>query len=539
MINKIKNINPLYLSFLIGITYSILVFVNPYKNIFYGDVGLMYVQVQDIIEGGYSDFSLKYKGEEVDPEYKFFPYTKPFLAEINNKHYFVFPPYYLFINTFLFQLFGVNGLYILNLISFVFTLILIYKLGKYFDLENRFINLSVLLYVFGMTASNYNFVFHELTFAIFWITISLYFLFLFFETNKNIHLVLFTFLGAISLFFRLEFIFILFAAGLSLVFYKRKNIFSVILFSILGLVVPFFFLLFLNLKIHNHPLGLRYLLNMTDSSVFSIQEKLGIINDLLFSKSISLFAQSPYILICFIFPFLRKRIQSSNKFFLFFIVSLSAICILLTSPNNGGHISPRYLFGVYPLLSILSIISYKSLVEYANLIKSEKEENFLWKNATSIIQILFLILIVLSFYSTFRNYQWLQRASNSVLIFDKQLKVLAEDNPIIFRDYSQPLNAQSLYLDQMTFVMEKLEFLPSLLDKLKLAGKEKVLLSEAFASEMNFNSRLLAENIYTKSLNLSQKEDKYYFPDGKKYVTFHWIEYGKKQTLLVLNIFLN
>ena len=263
MINKIKNINPLYLSFLIGITYSILVFINPYKNIFYGDVGLMYVQVQDIIEGGYSDFSLKYKGEEVDPEYKFFPYTKPFLAEINNKHYFVFPPYYLFINTFLFQLFGVNGLYILNLISFVFTLILIYKLGKYFDLENRFINLSVLLYVFGMTASNYNFVFHELTFAIFWITISLYFLFLFFETNKNIHLVLFAFLGAISLFFRLEFIFILFAAGLSLVFYKRKNIFSVILFSILGLVVPFFFLLFLNLKIHNHPLGLRYLLNMT------------------------------------------------------------------------------------------------------------------------------------------------------------------------------------------------------------------------------------------------------------------------------------
>ena len=246
--------------------------------------------------------NLKRYDEEVDPEYKFFPYTKPFLAEINNKHYFVFPPYYLFINTFLFQLFGVNGLYILNLISFVFTLILIYKLGKYFDLENRFINLSVLLYVFGMTASNYNFVFHELTFAIFWITISLYFLFLFFETNKNIHLVLFTFLGAISLFFRLEFIFILFAAGLSLVFYKRKNIFSVILFSILGLVVPFFFLLFLNLKIHNHPLGLRYLLNMTDSSVFSIQEKLGIINDLLFSKSISLFAQSPYILICFIFP---------------------------------------------------------------------------------------------------------------------------------------------------------------------------------------------------------------------------------------------
>ena len=120
MLTKIKNLNPINTIFFIGFIYCIFIIINPYKSTHYGDVGLMYAQVQDLIDSGYSKFSLIYRGESIDPEYKFFPYKKPFVGKINQKYYFVFPPYFLLMNAGLFQLFGMNGLYILNFLAFLF-----------------------------------------------------------------------------------------------------------------------------------------------------------------------------------------------------------------------------------------------------------------------------------------------------------------------------------------------------------------------------------------------------------------------------------
>ncbi len=538
MLDKIKNINPPIIISFIGLIYAMLIIINPYKNIHYGDIGLMYVQVQDIIDSGYSKFSLSYKGESIDPEYKFFPYKKPFVGEINQKHYFVFPPYFLLMNAILFQLFGNDGLFILNFLSFLITLFLIYKLGSQFELDNFFINLSIILYVFGMTSSNYNFVFHELPFAIFWITLSIYFSFLYLRDKRNLYLFLFGFFGAISLFFRLEMIFIIVACGVTLQLVLRNNFWQFLKFSIIGFIIPFSIFIFFNYQIYDNPFGLRYSLNLTETSALSLKDKFQIIYDLLFLKARGLFHQSPFTVILFLFTFFYRKNKDPRKKFLFIVISLSLLCILITSPNNGGHISPRYLFGVYPVLSIFSVTCYKFILEYLTGMREKRLESFFYRNLDLSFKILFVCLVTFSIISNYQNYRWLQKSSANVSIFNSRLQSLAGKNPIVFRDYSQPLNAQSLYLNQMTFTLEDLNDLSILLQKFKSANIGKAIVSQVFPAAMDDISKSKAMEIYITYLELSRREDRFYFPDEKMYVTFNWIDLGKNQNLLVLNIFL-
>jgi hypothetical protein len=538
MLDKLKNINPRIMISFIGLVYAILIIINPYKNIHYGDIGLMYVQVQDIIDSGYSKFSLSYRGESIDPEYKFFPYKKPFVGEINQKHYFVFPPYFLLINAILFQRLGNDGLFILNFLSFLFTLFLIFKLGSQFELDNSFINFSIVLYVFGMTSSNYNFVFHELPFAIFLITLSIYFSFLYLRDKRNLYLLLFGFFGAASLFFRLEMIFIIAACGVALQFTLRNNFWQILKFSIIGFIIPFSIFIFFNYQIYDNPFGLRYSLNLTEASALSLKDKFQIIYDLLFLKARGLFYQSPFVAILFLFAFFYKKNKEPGRKFLFIVISLSLFCILITSPNNGGHISPRYLFGVYPVLSIFSVTCYKFISEYLISLREKRMEAFFYKNLALSFKILFLCLVVFSIISTYQNYQWLKKSSGNVSIFNSKLQSLAGKNPIVFRDYSQPINAQSLYLNQMTFTLEDLNGLSFLLQKFESANIREVIVSQVFSAAMNDRNKTEAMEIYIKYLELSQKKDRFYFPDEKMYVTFSWIDLGKNQNLLVLNIFL-
>jgi hypothetical protein len=165
-------------------------------------------------------------------------------------------------------------------------------------------------------------------------------------------------------------------------------------------------------------------------------------------------------------------------------------------------------------------------------------EAFFYKNLALSFKILFLCLVVFSIISTYQNYQWLKKSSGNVSIFNSKLQSLAGKNPIVFRDYSQPINAQSLYLNQMTFTLEDLNGLSFLLQKFESANIREVIVSQVFSAAMNDRNKTEAMEIYIKYLELSQKKDRFYFPDEKMYVTFSWIDLGKNQNLLVLNIFL-
>lgn len=68
----------------------------------------------------------------------------------------------------------------------------------------------------------------------------------------------------------------------------------------------------------------------------------------------------------------------------------------------------------------------------------------------------------------------MQRAVLNVEKFNQKLMKATGDNiPIIFRDYAQPLNAQNLYVRQMTFVVDALEAISPLLFSLQSSGIQK------------------------------------------------------------------
>ncbi len=535
-----KNISPLLSILFVALIFLFLIVFSPSKGIQYGDFGLMNIQVQDIIESGYSTFSLNYKGETVDPEHKFYPYTKPFIGKVNGKYYIDFPPYFPLVNAPFVQLLGVNGLYLLNYLSLLLTLFLLYKLGKLYELDNLLIHLSIILYSFGMTSTMYNLVFHEYPLGIFWITLSFYFISHYYKKQNLSSLVLFGFFGALSLFFRLEMIFVIIASGLSLVFIQKKDFFKILIYSLSGFIFPFLLLLYLNYYIHGHPLGLRYLLTLTDNSTPSLLGRIAIIQDMLFSNTRGIFHQSPFILILVAAILFGKKFLNKERFLLI-LTFIGFILILLTSPNHGDHRAPRYLFGIYPILSILSVICYQFLTTQINSNEEilQAKVNISPKTKNILLTSLFAILILLSFHSTFQNYRWMKRASLGVAEFNQRLSKIAENNPIIFRDYAQPLNSQNLYLNQMMFVVENMDDLKNLLQKLKSTNVPKVIVSQAFPSGLETGSRDNIVQNYSKSLTLTQQGDKFYFPNEEMYTIFEWIDLGKNQSLLVLNIFLN
>lgn len=529
---KFSNSKPTRVIFLIGIIYFFLIFFNPAKGVQFGDFGLMYIQVEDIVKSGYSTFAVHYKGEKVDSEYKFFPFKKPFLGKVGEKYYIDFPPYFPLLNAPFYQWLGVNGLYLLNYFSLLLTLFLLYKLGKLFELENSFINLSLFLYSFGMTATTYNLVFHEYPLAIFWITAGFYFASVYFKKERNYSLILFGFFGAVSLYFRLEMVFVILACGLGLVFVYPKNFLKIGIYSLLGFIFPFVYLLYLNFDIHGHPLGLRFALTLTDESTVGLLGRIAIIRDMLFSNTRGFFPQSPFVFVLLIgFYFVKEKLKKEK--YLFIILIIGFVLVLLTSPNHGDHRAPRYLFGLYPVFCLASVFVISQVQNFFKEDNDSKE--YLWK----VIQSIFSILILASFYSSFQNYQWMQRAAKNVEMFNSELKKISDkDTPIIFRDYAQPLNTQVLYTEQMLFVVEELVGIKKLLLKLSEHGTKRVIISQLFPTELGKEKRPEIEDEYKKQFQLIAKDANFYFPDSPMHLQFHWIDLGKKQNFLILNIFL-
>ncbi|HNC57460.1 MAG TPA: hypothetical protein PLP33_18605 [Leptospiraceae bacterium] len=528
--DKIKT-SPIASIVLVGVVFFYLIFFSSSKGVQYGDFGLMYIQVKDIVESGYSTFAVRYKGEKADPDHKYFPYTKPFIGKVGQKYYIDFPPYFPLLNTPFYQYFGMNGIYILSYLALLGTLYLIYKIGVLYELSFEMIHLSIFLYSFGMTATMYNLVFHEYPIAIFLITSSFYFGALYYTRKNNYSLVWFGLLGGLSLFFRLEMIFVILSIGISLVLTNPKDFFKIGFLSFLGFIFPFIALLSLNQYIHGHPLGLRYILTLTEDSSISLLGRIDIIRDMLFSSTRGFFFQSSFVIILPFILFLRKLILFQERF-LFLLLFFGFGFILLTAPNHGDHRAPRYLFGLYPILVLLVVISFSSYI---------KATSFEGKSVfQKPIQILFSILVLISFLATIQNYRWMQKATVNVISLNETISNLADsETAIIFRDYAQPLNTQKIYLERTVFVSEKLENLSELIHKIRESGFKKILVSQVYSAPLNEEAKEKIFRDYITSLSLSKISESSYEIGNeteKGFVSPRWIQFGKNQNLFILNL---
>ncbi|WP_061224566.1 LA_3751/LA_3752 family putative glycosyltransferase [Leptospira weilii] len=415
----------------------------------YGDSGFMWVQIMDLIQSDFRTFSFYYSGNSFDPKGEWIPFQAPFLGIHDLRYYIDFPPYFPLVVSVGRVLFGSNlGIYLIQVLFLSGSIYFLYLLFSEFT-GRRWLSVSfVYLYLFGTTVFTYNLVIHEYSIALFFLYGGIYFYHLSIKTKKNTNFIYSSLLLGLSLYFRLEFIFVIFPLS-ALSFLLRREIRKQIFFYWAPVfLVILASLLALNTYIHGHPLGLRYILTM-DNPVTVALSRSDIIYDLLFGKERGYFFQSSYLaLIIFfsIFVAIYKRwykdILSLELLYLGVSI-LSIFLILATAPNHGDHISPRYLFGTYPLLFVLGLILAESFLD--------SKKSFAYYGM--------LILVVISL--LFSVKQWFY-AIQFIRTSDKNVRTMMDyfrsqnKRYLVFTDTNIPKNIQSLmYEKTILYVSEK------------------------------------------------------------------------------------
>ncbi|MBL8018720.1 MAG: glycosyltransferase family 39 protein [Leptospirales bacterium] len=410
-----------------------LIFLQGDRTTQFGDFGIMYVQMTDVISTKYSTFEFQYRGRDIDPTLEFVPFRKPFLGIVRGSAYIDFPPYFPAVAAPFYQILGTGGMYIPGFISVIGVIFLLIRIGRVCGLNSGAIAFAIPLYLLGTRVLLYNIVFHEYPIAIFLSTLSIYLLLRYADRGAAIDLILFGFVSALALYFRLEVIFVTIGFALAVLFADRAW-FRIPGFSILGFFLPFCILMGLNQYIHGHPLGLRFALTLDDSASLS---RLYIIQETLFSKLRGLVPQSPFLLLAFVVGLIEKKRTIRIAWV---GLCVSAILILLTSPNHGDHMAPRYLFGLFPLAVILSLKSIDGFRKFGN-----------WPQRVALV-----ILILLSGYSvrqTWSAFAFYAQVTEEVRSLNAFASKHAED-VLVLREYALALNLQNSFGSRKVFLAD-------------------------------------------------------------------------------------
>lgn len=443
------NFSPYITIFLITIFFNLLIYLNPFYGIYSTDFGLMMIQVEDILKSNFTTFSIQYPSFYIDPNFEFYPFTKPFLGKVGNLFYIDFPPYYPLLISLVKNIFGKYSYTIYSSFSNLFILILIYQFLKKLSVKNLYINLALILYSFCTTIFTYNFFLHEYPISVCLISFGIYFAYSFIQENHYKSLILFGIFSAFSLYFRLEMIFIIIATGISILFIQKSNFIKISFYSLIGFLPFFLILLYLNYYIHGHILGLRYVLTITDNPVILLSERIGIIKELLFGNIRGLFVQSLFFLLIPILAYSTNSSKEKRFLSILVLISFSSICI--TTPNHGDHIAPRYLFGLYPI----SVILFVYLLE-----------DFFEMNQAIFYKILICIIFLYSLIHSAKNFIQVKNTFVNLNRFNQALKNTNAD-VILFRSYAEPLNSQNIYLEKKILVADSIEKLFKLVKILK------------------------------------------------------------------------
>lgn len=454
--------SPRFSALLISVFFLLVFLSVKDPRALYGDSGIMYLQVHDIVKSDYTSLSFYYPAGDLDPEYQMVPLKKPFLAKVGDHYYIDFPPYFPLLNSVFYSWFSYQGLYIINLLSLIGTLFLFSALPGLWGLNRLYGHLMVYIYAFATTASLYAQLFHEYTLAIFLVSLSLFLLFRhLYQNSGKWNLLLSGMIAGISLFFRLELVFVYFAMGVVLLFNRGRLDFKAALYFSLSFSIPFLLLLFFNYKIHGHPLGLRYTLTMEKRSdrpkesgkkgvslvetEKSDKTRRGIIEATLFSKTRGLLYQSPFFLLALLSLYKVSRFKNLRNMLLppTIIFFMGGTLILLTAPNHGDHFAPRYLFGLFPPGILLFLHELK---DFQNIKKRNLKYGVLFFTGL-------LLLQGLNIWK--KNFFWLLSLDKMVLQAENVILNQKED-VIAFIEYASSRNLLLSFTEKKMVVLDNL-----------------------------------------------------------------------------------
>ncbi len=469
--------NPRFSVIFVSIIYFVLIFLINDPRALYGDSGIMFLQVHDIVNSNFSTFAFHYPAEMLDPGYLMVPFKEPFLARVGDNYYIDFPPYFPLLNSLFYLVFSYTGLYLLNYVSLVGSILVMSYLPELIGLRRVYGHLMVLLYSFGTTATLYSLFFHEYTLAIFLVTVSLYLMLKYLYHDKRYAVIAYSgFIGGLALFFRLEVVFLFLIAGIVILFYNKRIDWKSAMYFGAAFSVPFLILLYLNNEIHGHPLGLRYALTMkAKDAVGSVSSadrlvlvdvmsadtsRFGIIVNTLFSKMRGLFYQSPFFVLPLfsIFYFVNKRSEVKKLIPLAAIFLGGMLLILFTAPNHGDHFAPRYLFGLFPFGILLFFYITNDILNFVKI-----RHKSLRITAVAII----LILVLHSVNVWKKKYIWI-RSLDSMVLKAEEVIHNQKESVIAFIEYASSRNLLLGFTEKKMVVIDDLSrrdiFLNALVD---------------------------------------------------------------------------
>ncbi|MCW7463647.1 LA_3751/LA_3752 family putative glycosyltransferase [Leptospira limi] len=391
MIHSKKAIGFLYGVGFLAILY---IFFKTIPTISFSDFSLFEWQLKQVLKGS---LHLPYPFITTDPNLEFFPLPNVFFHLTNTNIDSTFPNLYPILFSPFYWIGGKTGIQLIQLILFFWAIWLFFSIKR--D------HILTLILLFGSSISIYTNLIHDSIFIFFLEVLLLYNL-----QRQNV-----TFASLLSLFLvwmRPEFIFVI---CLLPSYFEWKNIWKQYL-----MWFGFFLFIFLttNFILYSTVLPLRLFKNST----YHLNSEIVVYLFRLLIEQIPAFT---IFLILSVISVFRKQFKLQ-----FFILILFTCVIILSSPNTGGHNTPRYLFCLVPFY-VLSL--------HSNLYETLHRNNFG-----------ILMVLLLTIYSI---YQWQYQTKELIKISKFQSNTLVclnqiPEQTIVFNnsDFSfvaLPLNEQN------------------------------------------------------------------------------------------------
>ena len=121
----------------ICLIYALLTALMPRDVFWITDGGNKFITMENIIR--YGTDAIAYPAADLDPEYKFFPYSNFHFVRYGNNIYSIFPPYFSAYASFFYKLAGHWGLYLISIVSTAMVLLLTLRLIQRLKLPDKYL----------------------------------------------------------------------------------------------------------------------------------------------------------------------------------------------------------------------------------------------------------------------------------------------------------------------------------------------------------------------------------------------------------------
>ena len=325
-----------------------------------GDASVKIRQAHDLADSGFSSLNCAYPGQEIDPEFRFFPALFPFAHFHNGQCYYQYPFQQSFYNALWYFIGGARLLYFQTFLFGIGLLYLALLLGRELEFSAAMQRLLLFFTAFGTGLVAYSLDINEHTATAF---LSSAAIFLAFRRNSAPrHLLLSGALLGLAVFLRAETALLcpLIAGGLFFFGAKETRFRNVWLLG-LPFSTLFFAFLLSNYLVIGNPLGFRGV-EFVEGQTVTFSDRLFNLWVYLFGRKVygTLFLETPVFLLSLagLTRLFGDRNENSNRLAQLYFVSYGYILLipLIVSNWPGPQYGERFLFNVYPTVATLSVL---------------------------------------------------------------------------------------------------------------------------------------------------------------------------------------